>query len=81
MVIKLPIGDFELGIGIFRIRYWGFKSPILNFKNTIPQFKITNWSFDHQLVISTFSSLITELSSGYLCLDFLRQDLPGNWEI
>ena len=27
-------------------------------KNTNPQFKITYWSFYHQLVISTFSSLI-----------------------
>ena len=26
-------------------------------KNTNPQLKITNWSFYHQLVISTFSSL------------------------
>ena len=45
MVIKLPIGDFEMGIGVFRIKDWGFKSPIPNPKNTNPHFKITNWSF------------------------------------
>ena len=39
MVIKLPIDDFELEIGVFK-------------------FKITNWSFYHQLVIPTFSSLV-----------------------
>ena len=31
-------------------------------KNTNPLFKITDWSFYHQLVISTFSSLM-ELAS------------------
>ena len=46
-VIKLPTGDLELGIGVFRIRDWRFKSQIPNPKNTNPQFKITNWKFYH----------------------------------
>ena len=33
----------------------------LNPTNTEPQFKITNWSFDHQLVISTISFLIQKV--------------------
>ena len=53
MVIKLPISVFELEIGVFRIRDWGFKSPIPNPKNTNPQLKNTNRSFNHKLVIST----------------------------
>ena len=24
-MIKLPIGDFELGIGVYRIQDWGFR--------------------------------------------------------
>ena len=36
MVIKLPIGDFELEIVVLRIRDWGFKSPIHNHKNINP---------------------------------------------
>ena len=59
MVIKLPIADFELGIGVFRIGDQGFKSPIPNPKNPIPRFKITNWSFYHPLVIYTLSSRIS----------------------
>ena len=51
MVIKWSIGDFELGIGVFRIRDWGFISPNPNPKNTNPQFKITSWLFYHQLLI------------------------------
>ena len=40
--------------------FLGFgKSPIPNPKNTNPQFKITNWSLHHQLVISPFSSLFS----------------------
>ena len=35
-----------------------FSSQISNHKNTSFQFKITNWSLYHQLVISTFSSLL-----------------------
>ena len=42
MVIILPIGDFELEIGLFRIKDWGFKSPIPNPKNTNFQFIISN---------------------------------------
>ena len=45
MGIKLPIGDFELGIGVFKIRDWIFKFPIPNPINTNPQLKITNWLF------------------------------------
>ena len=41
--IKWPNGDFELGIGVFRIGYWGFKSPIPYPKNTNPYFKNTKW--------------------------------------
>ena len=54
MVIKLPIGGFELGIGVFMIRDQGFKSQIPNPNNTNPKFKITNWSLYHQFMISTF---------------------------
>ena len=39
MVIKLPIGVFELEIGVFGIVHWGFKYPIPNPKNTNPQMK------------------------------------------
>ena len=39
----MPIGDFELENGVFRITDWGFKSAIPNPKNTNPQFKNTNW--------------------------------------
>ena len=56
MVIKLPIGDFELDIGVFRIRDLGFKSPIL--KTPIPNSKTPTVHFYHQLVISTLSSLL-----------------------
>ena len=42
MVIKLLIDEFELGICFFRFRDWWFQFPILNPKNTNPQFKITN---------------------------------------
>ena len=59
VVIKLPIGDFELGLGVFRIGDWGLKSQIPNPKNTNSQFKMTNWQFYHYSVIFTFSSLIT----------------------
>jgi hypothetical protein len=44
-VIKLPIGDFKLGIGVFRIGDCGLKSPIHNPKNTNLQLKITIWQF------------------------------------
>ena len=52
MMNKFPIVDFDLGIGVF----WdlGLEIYIPN-----PQFKFTNWSFHHQLVISTFSSLLS----------------------
>ena len=63
MVIKLPIGDFELEIRVFWIREWGFKSHIFNPKKTNPQIKITNWSFYHQLVIFIFSSLMVQRDS------------------
>ena len=53
MVIKLHIDGFELWVGVLRIRDWGFKSPIPNPTNTNPQFKITSWSFYHQLLISS----------------------------
>ena len=49
MVIKLPIGDFEFGVGVFRIRDWGFKASILNPKTLNPNSNspisklITNW--------------------------------------
>ena len=43
MVIQWPLGDFLCGIGVFRIRDWGFKSQIPNPKNTNTQFKITKW--------------------------------------
>ena len=56
-MIKLPIGDFELGIGAFRIGDWEFPNP----ENTNFLFKITNWSFYHQLVISAFNSLIKKV--------------------
>ena len=59
---KLPIRDFELGIGVFRIKDSGFKSPIRTLKNANPQFKITNWQFYHHLVIFTFSFLLGELN-------------------
>ena len=58
LVIKLPIGDFELGIGVFRIGDRGFKSTIPNPQNTNTQIKIINWQFYHHLVIFTFSSLL-----------------------
>ena len=55
LVIKLPIGDFELGIGVFRIL--GLEiSP--NSKNTNPKLKIKNWLFYYQLGLSTLSSLL-----------------------
>ena len=38
-MIKLPIGDFELGTGFFGIKEWGFKSPIPNPKTQIPNSK------------------------------------------
>ena len=49
LVIKLPIGDFELMIGVFRIGDWGFrikvwgkinmaKTPIPNSKSPIGNF-------------------------------------------
>ena len=44
MAIKLPVGDFEFGTGVFRIGDWGFKTPIPNPKTPIP---IQN----HQFVI------------------------------
>ena len=53
LVIKQTIGDFELRIGVFKI---GDR----RFKNTNPKFKITNFSFYHQFVISTFSSLLVQ---------------------
>ena len=53
-MIQLPIGDFELGIGVFRIGDWGFPEslkhqfPIQNHQlvnlSPIIQF-ITNWLF------------------------------------
>ena len=55
LVIKLPLGDFEFGIGVFRIGDGGFriedwgkidmgKTPILNSKSPIG-YLITNWWF------------------------------------
>ena len=52
-MIKLPIGDFEFGIGVFRIGDWGFsiedwaklnmgKTPIPNLRLPIGYF-ITDW--------------------------------------
>ena len=46
-MVDLGIQDWELG------------SPIVNLEINNPQLKISNWSFDHQLLISTFSSLIS----------------------
>ena len=46
---KWPIGDFELGIDLFMIVDWGFKSPIPNPKNNNLQFKITYRQFYHHL--------------------------------
>ena len=61
-----------------------------NLKNTNSQFKITNWSFYHQLVISTFSShmwcdttadiTILQRGRGYLAArdgDWVERDHPG----
>ena len=39
MVINLPIGDFKLGIGVSRIKDWGFKSSIPNPKTLNPNSK------------------------------------------
>ena len=58
LLIKLPIGDFELGIGVFQNYQFVILSPISDLINTNPQFKMTNWSFYHQLLIYTFSSWI-----------------------
>ena len=49
MVIKLPIGNFELGMDVLRIG--DLKSPIPNPKNTNPHFKITYWQFYHHSVL------------------------------
>ena len=77
MVIKLQFADFELGIGVFKIRYWGFKSPIPKPKNTNPQFKITNLSIYHQLVISIFSSLM--LYNPFQSPKYQSQELGTNF--
>ena len=53
MILNWELVFFGLEIGNLNPQY-----SIL--KNTNPQFKITNWPFIHQLVISTFSSLINE---------------------
>ena len=52
--MKLLISDFEWAIGVLRIG--DFPNP----KNTNSQIEFINWSFYHQLVISTFSSLVLE---------------------
>ena len=64
-----------MGIGVFRIGYWVFKSPIPNPKHANLQIKITNWQFYHHLVNFTFSSLfpisrqkLTKLGTPHLCL-------------
>ena len=38
---QIPISDFELGIGVFRIRDCGFRFPYP--ENTNPKFKLINW--------------------------------------
>ena len=60
MVIKLPIGNFELGIGdlFYPIPY--LESPITNPFIANTQIKLTNWSYYHQMVISTFNALIQQ---------------------
>ena len=61
---------------IGNLMFLGFgKSPIPNPKNTIPQFKITNWKVSHQLVISTFSSLIRSSSC---VIPFTELEMPLN---
>ena len=46
MMLKFPIDGFELGISVFSIGDWGFKSLIPMPTNTNPQFKIicSSWS-------------------------------------
>ena len=57
-MIKLPISDFEMGIGVFQNHKLVIYSPIGDFEKHQPQFKITYWSFYHQLVNLIFSSLV-----------------------
>ena len=56
MGMKLVIDDFVKGIGVFRIRDWGFKSPIPNPKNTNAPIQI------HQLVILSPISTLSSVS-------------------
>ena len=62
-----------------------FKSQIPNLKNTNPQFKIINRLLYHQLVISTFSSLITTryslLDNGYQLLYYVHWLLATGYSL
>ena len=42
-MIKLPIGDFELGIGVFQNHQLAIKLPIGDFESEIGVFKIGDW--------------------------------------
>ena len=55
LVIKWPIGDFELGNGVFRIWDWGFQSPIIILKSPIPNLKSPIGNF---ITILWFSRLV-----------------------
>ena len=68
LVIKLPIGDLELGIGVLGLGIRDFPNP----ENTNPW--ITNWLLYYQLVISTFSSLLRYTPLGN-CLEKKKKNL------
>ena len=60
MLIQLPIGDVELGIGVFLIWDWRFKSPIPNL--TKHQSPIQNNQF---VILSSFGEFHFKLSNTF----------------
>ena len=68
MILNWGLVFLGLGIG-------DFSNP----RNTNSQFIITNWSFYHQLVISTFSSLIGLNNANHDEDDVAGKDTVGWW--
>ena len=68
LVIKLPIGDFEFGFGVCRI---GIGDLGLRIEEEEIWAKHQSPFQNHQLVISTFSSLIIQI---YQCYQFTKSN-------
>ena len=76
------MGDFDLRIAVFRIRDWDFPNP----ENTNSKFKITDCSVYHQLLNSSFISLICTIGDntanwGYFTVPCPCYNESAQWQL